>query len=123
MRCKNQNCYSLEHQLHNSAQIARKELLNPLEHSMRLKLNPNYHVVDLNEVPNGESDEFDPDEDSDGKIPSLRLWFAVISANVGCPVRVKYMQSQADGNMHYVCPACREECNHVRNLEEAVQEL
>ncbi|CAA2981500.1 transcription factor HALR MLL3, involved in embryonic development [Olea europaea subsp. europaea] len=35
----------------------------------------------------------------------------------------KYMQFQADGNLQYVCPACRGECNQVRNLEEAVQEL
>ncbi|KAL2478485.1 PHD finger family protein [Forsythia ovata] len=33
------------------------------------------------------------------------------------------MQFQADGNLQYVCPACRGECNQVRNLEEAVQEL
>ncbi|KAL0397580.1 UNVERIFIED_CONTAM: hypothetical protein Scaly_0206400 [Sesamum calycinum] len=45
----------------------------------------------------------------------------------------KYMQFQVDGNLQYVCPACRGECcqfflqslsrYQVRNLEEAVQEL
>ncbi|KAK4414470.1 hypothetical protein Salat_2860000 [Sesamum alatum] len=35
----------------------------------------------------------------------------------------KYMQFQVDGNLQYVCPACRGECCQVRNLEEAVQEL
>ncbi|KAL8500819.1 hypothetical protein ACS0TY_020414 [Phlomoides rotata] len=35
----------------------------------------------------------------------------------------KYMQFQEDGNLQYVCPACRGECLQVRNLEEAVQEL
>ncbi|KAL0379873.1 UNVERIFIED_CONTAM: hypothetical protein Sangu_0051600 [Sesamum angustifolium] len=45
----------------------------------------------------------------------------------------KYMQFQVDGDLQYVCPACRGECcqfflqslsrYQVRNLEEAVQEL
>ncbi|CAI9763399.1 unnamed protein product [Fraxinus pennsylvanica] len=121
--------YSIEHQLHNPAQIARKELLNPLEHSMRLKLNLNYHVVDLNEVPNGESDEFDSDEDSDGsdeETPNKadQICCDICQCWVPCPCDgisdAKYMQFQADGNLQYVCPACREECNQVRNLEEAV---
>ncbi|XP_047951829.1 uncharacterized protein LOC125197162 [Salvia hispanica] len=35
----------------------------------------------------------------------------------------KYMQFQVDGNLQYVCPACRGESCQVKNPEEAVQEL
>ncbi|CAO2817389.1 unnamed protein product [Amaranthus hypochondriacus] len=35
----------------------------------------------------------------------------------------RYLQFQIDGNLPYTCPTCRGECNQLRSLEEAVQEL